>query len=210
MIEDLLGLFAQLGYGGILILMLLESTVFPIPSELVMIPAGVLAAQGRMNPYLAVLMGVLGSLLGALINYWVGYRLGKPVLNKYGKYVLLPPHRMARVERFFLKHGEISTFTGRLILGIRHLISIPAGLARMNLGRFIFFTVLGSGIWVIILTALGYFAGKELERVTSAEIQALWGRYSTPITVGLILFCGLIILTYILWRRHCRKTESEP
>lgn len=209
MIENLLALFEQLGYTGILILMLLESTVFPIPSELVMIPAGVLAAQGRMNPYLAVFMGVLGSLLGALINYWVGCKLGKPVLDRYGKYVLLPPHRLSRVEKFFLRHGEISTFTGRLILGIRHLISIPAGLARMNLGRFIFFTVLGSGIWVSILTILGYFAGKELEQVTDAEIKALWGEYSTPITVGLILFCGLLILAYILWHRRHRKGESE-
>jgi membrane protein DedA with SNARE-associated domain len=208
MIENMLELFAQLGYSGILILMLLESTVFPIPSELVMIPAGVLAAQGRMNPFLAVFMGILGSLLGALINYWVGRKLGKPVLDRYGKYVLLPPHRMARVERFFLRHGEISTFTGRLILGVRHLISIPAGLARMNLGRFVFFTIAGSGIWVSILTVLGYIAGRELERVTTAEVKALWAKYSTPITVGLILFCGLVILAYILWRRHHHKTTS--
>ncbi len=209
MIENLLALFEQLGYSGILILMLLESTVFPVPSELVMIPAGVLAAQGRMNPFLAVFMGILGSLLGALINYWIGCRLGKPVLDKYGKYILLPPHRMARVEKFFLKHGEISTFTGRLLLGVRHLISIPAGLARMSLTRFIGFTVLGSGIWVSVLVVLGYVAGRELDQVTDAEIKALWKQYSTPITVGLILFCLLVIAAYILWHRHRRDAESK-
>jgi membrane protein DedA with SNARE-associated domain len=209
MIEQLLAIFEQLGYTGILILMLLESTVFPVPSELVMIPAGVLAAQGRMNPYLAVFMGVLGSLLGALINYWIGSKLGKPVLDRYGKYILLPPHRLARVESFFLRHGEISTFTGRLLLGVRHLISIPAGLARMSLTRFVGFTVLGSGIWVSILVVLGYVAGRELERVTDAEIKALWERYSTQITVGLILFCVIVIAAYILWHRRRRRTDTE-
>jgi membrane protein DedA with SNARE-associated domain len=209
MIESLLALFEQLGYTGILLLMLLESTVFPVPSELVMIPAGVLAAQGRMDPFVAVFMGIVGSLLGAMINYWVGFKLGKPVLDKYGKYVLLPPHRMARVEKFFLKHGEISTFTGRLLLGVRHLISIPAGLAHMNLTRFVGFTVLGSGIWVSVLVALGYFAGRELDQVTDAEIKALWGRYSTPITIGLILFCLVVIAAYIFWHRHRRRADSE-
>ncbi len=208
MIENLLALFENLGYSGIVILMLLESTVVPIPSELVMIPAGVLAAQGRMNPWLATFMGILGSCLGALINYWIGYRLGKPVLNKYGRYLLLPPHRLERVERFFCKHGEISTFTGRLILGIRHLISIPAGLARMNLGRFLFFTAVGSGIWTGVLVLLGYFAGRELESVSETAIKALWAKYSTPITIGLVIFCVLVIGGYILWHRRREKAAT--
>lgn len=208
MIENLLALFENLGYSGIVILMLLESTVVPVPSELVMIPAGVLAAQGRMDPWLATFMGILGSCLGALINYWIGCRLGKPVLNKYGRYLLLPPHRLERVERFFLKHGEISTFTGRLILGIRHLISIPAGLARMNLGRFLFFTAIGSGIWTGVLVLIGYFAGRELESVSDAAVKALWAKYSTPITIGLVIFCVLVIGGYILWHRRREKAAA--
>jgi len=209
MVESFLNLFEQIGYGGIIFLMLLESTVFPVPSEVVMIPAGVLAAQGRMNPWLAIIMGILGSWLGALTNYYVAIWLGKPVLNKYGRYMFLPPHRLAAVERFFLRHGEISTFTGRLIPGIRHLISIPAGLARMDLTRFLFFTGLGAGIWVSILVGIGYFAGRELEKISSETITQLWNRYSLAITLGLVLFCVVTIGGYILWHRHHRRTGGK-
>jgi membrane protein DedA with SNARE-associated domain len=210
-VEQILTFFDRLGYGGILFFMTLESSFLPVPSELVMIPAGVLAAQGRMDPWVAIIMGIIGSWCGALINYFLSSWLGRPVLYRYGKYVLLPSHRLDKVEQFFLKHGEISTFTGRLIPAVRHLISIPAGLSRMNMGRFLLFTGLGAGLWVAVLVWVGYIAGRELKDVTTESIKQLWHQYSTPITVGLILFCAVLITLYILWyrRRHRKNSEAS-
>lgn len=207
MVEYILDICARLGYGGIIFFMWLESTVVPVPSEIVMIPAGVLAAQGRMDPWVAILMGILGSWGGALTNYYVSLWLGRPFLDRFGKYFFLPPHRLTQVEKFFHKHGEISTFTGRLIPGVRHLISIPAGLSRMNLPRFIIFTGLGAGLWVAILVWIGYIAGKQLERVDSETITALWHQYSAEVTIGLILFCAILIGGYIWWQRRKKAVE---
>ncbi|MCU0576882.1 MAG: DedA family protein, partial [Desulfobacterota bacterium] len=119
---------SQFGYTGILILMFLESTFFPVPSEVVIPPAGYLVAKGEMNLALVIICGVAGSILGALFNYILAIYLGRPLLMKYGKYILFPPERFDRVNAFFINHGEISTFTGRLIPGLRHFISFPAGL----------------------------------------------------------------------------------
>lgn len=208
MVESFLNLFEQMGYGGIVLLMALESSFFPFPSEVVMIPAGVLAAQGRMNPWLAVISGIAGSWLGALLNYYIAVWFGRPVLNKYGKYVFMPPHRLDKVEYFFVEHGEISTFTGRLIPAVRQYISFPAGLSRMNLFRFLLFTGLGAGLWVTILVWIGYAAGTQLDRITSESIAELWHRYSAEITVGLILFCIVLIGVYILWYRRKKRGSS--
>jgi membrane protein DedA with SNARE-associated domain len=205
MIEYLLEIFLLLGYTGIVVLMLLESSFFPFPSEIVMIPAGVLAAQGQMDPWIAISMGILGSWLGALLNYYLAVWLGRPFINRYGKYIFLPPHRFIKVEAFFKEHGEISTFTGRLIPAVRQYISFPAGLARMNLGRFLFFTGLGAGIWVAILVWVGYMAGKQLEHIDEESIKALWHQYSFEITFGLIGFCAVLISFYIFWHRRKKK-----
>jgi membrane protein DedA with SNARE-associated domain len=205
MVESFLNLFEQMGYAGIVLLMALESSFFPFPSEVVMIPAGVLAAQGRMDPWMAVLMGILGSWLGALLNYYLAVWFGRPALDRYGKYVLMPPHRLSKVESFFVMHGEISTFTGRLIPGVRQYISFPAGLARMNLPRFLLFTGLGAGMWVAVLVWVGYAAGTQLDRITSDEIEKLWHQYSTEIIGGAILFCAVVIAVYILWQKRKRR-----
>jgi membrane protein DedA with SNARE-associated domain len=130
------------------------------------------------------------------------------VLNRFGKYVLMPPHRLDKVEQFFAEHGEISTFTGRLIPAVRQYISFPAGLSRMNLARFLFFTGLGAGIWVTILVWIGYAAGTQLDNITSESIKELWHVYSTEITLGLILFCILLIGGYILWYRRKKSRRS--
>ncbi|HOM24799.1 MAG TPA: DedA family protein, partial [Thermosynergistes sp.] len=132
LIEWLVSTIGRLGYPGIAALMFLESSFFPFPSEVVMPPAGYLAAQGRMNLWVAITMGTLGSLLGALFNYWVAVRFGRPFLERYGKYLFISEETLKKAEQFFLNHGHISTFIGRLLPGIRQYISLPAGLARMK------------------------------------------------------------------------------
>ena len=140
-------------------MMFLESSFFPFPSEVVMIPAGYLAYKGEMNIFLAIAAGVTGSLAGALFNYYLAVRFGRVLLIKYGKYVFVKEETITKMENFFDKHGVISTFSGRLIPAVRQYISFPAGLARMNLYLFSLYTSLGAAIWVVILTLLGYYIG---------------------------------------------------
>ncbi|MFY4808400.1 DedA family protein [Aliarcobacter butzleri] len=177
----------DLGYFGIFILMFLESTVFPIPSEVVMIPAGYLAHKGEMNIYIVILLGILGSLGGALFNYYFALKFGRKFLMKYGKYFLVSHESIEKTEKFFKNHGHISTFSGRLIPGLRHYISLPAGLARMNLFVFCLYTTLGATIWVIILTLLGYYIGDNEELVKE---------YLRYLIVGLLLCLTLLGILY--------------
>jgi len=153
------------GYVGIFCLMFLESSFFPFPSEVVMIPAGYLAHKGEMSLIGALLAGIGGSLTGALFNYYLSVKLGRKLLLKYGNYVWFGEEKLEKLEAFFKKHGEISIFNGRLIPGIRQYISIPAGLAHMNLLRFSIYTSLGAGIWMIVLIGLGYFLGSNEDLV---------------------------------------------
>lgn len=165
MLENIINFIVEtvgsLGYAGIFIMMFLESSFFPFPSEVVMIPAGYLVFKGEMNIYLVILLGILGSLFGALFNYYLAIKFGRKVLIKYGKYFFIKEETIIKMEEFFKSHGHISTFSGRLIPGVRQYISFPAGLAKMNLLVFCIYTSLGAGIWVIILTFLGYFLGNN-------------------------------------------------
>ncbi len=151
-IRWLLDRFRDLGYPGIVVLMAIESSVLPLPSELVMPPAGYLAAKGEMDFWVAIACGVLGSVLGALASYGLATWLGRPLLLRLGRYVRVSETGLARSERYFAAHGEISTFLARLLPVARHLISLPAGLARMNLARFVTFTALGALAWCTVLT----------------------------------------------------------
>jgi len=165
------------GYLGIFVAMFLESSFFPFPSEVIMIPAGYLAFQGEMSLVASIVAGTAGSLAGALFNYLLALRYGRGFLLRYGKYLLLKPESLEKLELFFAKHGEISTFNGRLIPGIRQYISMPAGLAKMPMGRFSLYTILGAGIWVTVLALLGYYLGanesKVAEYLQSAVVVAL-------------------------------------
>lgn len=181
------------GYLGIFILMGLESTVLPVPSEAVLIPAGYLAYQGKMSFGLIALSSTLGSLAGATLNYVFALWVGRPFLERWGRYFFVRPELLHKTDAFFLKHGAISTFTGRLIPGIRHLISLPAGLTRMNYGKFAFYTCLGAGIWSLILTAMGWYIGGN---------EALIQQYLKQITVGLILVLGAGIALYWWWQKR--------
>lgn len=190
------------GYAGIYLLMTLESTFVPIPSEIVMPPAGYLAYKGEMNIYLAVLMGTLGSMTGALINYYLAVFLGRPFILRYGKYVLCPPHKFEKVEKFFLRHGEVGTFTGRLMLGVRHFISVPAGLARMNMRRFLAFTCAGSAIWCGVLAVIGYWIGKVSENLSKEEMYELFKSNGKLAGVIATAVCVMILVSYVLWQRR--------
>ncbi len=176
MIETILQIFSDMGYGGILFLMTIESSFIPFPSEIIIPPAAYLASQGEMNVYLVVFFGILGSLLGAIINYYLAMWLGRATVyslteRKLAKFVLINSAKVKKAEDFFLRHGSISTFFGRLIPVIRQLISLPAGFSKMDLKKFIFFTSLGSGIWVVILALLGYFFGVNQELILEYSKQ---------------------------------------
>ena len=190
-------LVQTLGYPGIVFLMFLESTFVPWPSELVMPQAGWLAKTGDMNLFVAIFMGTLGSCLGAMTNYTLALWLGRPFFLKFGKYLLCPPESFAKVESFFRTHGEIGTFTGRLIPGIRHLISLPAGLARMNIVRFQLFTAVGAGLWCSILAAIGYIACGNI---------GLMKKMAHDWTLAVIASAAAIIGLYIWW--HKRRVKQ--
>ena len=195
----------RLGYPGIMVLMAIESSVLPLPSELVMPPAGYLAAKGQMNSVLAVGVGTLGSVIGALVNYALALFVGEPLLRKYGKYVLVSARSLDRTEAFFRRHGEISTLIGRLLPVVRHLISIPAGVSRMHLGRFIFFTALGAGLWCAILTYLGWIIGRHGEQVEAVIGTYVHHTLLTYILPGVVILLG----AYVLWRRRGQSRVAE-
>lgn len=188
-----------LGYPGIAVLMALESSFFPFPSEVVLPPAGYLAAHGRMNGWIALGAGVVGSLVGAVFNYWVAVRLGRPLLHKYGKYFFVNEKSLDRAEDFFRRHGEISTFVGRLLPVIRQYISLPAGLARMRLDRFAGYTALGAGIWCAILYAIGWTIGRHSVAggLPSDEVH----RYLTQAMTYVLPALVLIVILYVWVRR---------
>lgn len=194
MLVDVVG---AMGYPGIFLLMAMESSLIPVPSELVMPPAGYLAHQGLMNPWIAICAGTIGSLAGAYVNYYGAHYLGRPLILRYGKYVLIPPDKFQRVEQFFLKHGEISTFIGRLLPVVRHLISIPAGLSGMNHLRFSTYTLLGAFIWCSVLTWIGYIIGQNQEMIMA---------YSRQAVVWAAVGSCLLVVAYV-WFQH-RKPEK--
>ena len=202
-IDWLLQVCLDLGYPGIVALMAMESSILPVPSELVMPPAGYWAAKGEMNFVVALLCGVIGSIIGALANYYGAQLIGRPLIQRYGKYVLLSEKNLQRSERFFAQHGEISTLIGRLFPVIRHLISIPAGLHRMPLGKFILYTGIGAAIWCTILTWIGYFLGQHESALRSEEIH----RYVTWALIALVPI-SLGVVGFYMWRR--RRKPVEP
>jgi len=189
----------DMGYWGIFLLMFLESTFFPFPSEIIMVPAGYLAYQGELNLYMIILVGILGSVGGALLNYYLAMSFGRKFVLKYGKYFFIKQETLDKLESFFSKHGEISTFTGRLIPGIRQLISLPAGLARMNIVKFSSYTALGAGIWIVVLVALGYLVGAN---------ESLISEYLKSATF-IALVCVLLIVLFYVWRNKKRKEILE-
>jgi len=198
---------SRLGYPGIVVLMAIESSVVPLPSELVMPPAGYLVALGRMNAALALGSAVFGGLLGSYANYWVASRVGRWVFVRYGRWVLVSERSLDRSERFFARHGPIAVFVSRLFPVLRHLISIPAGIARMPLGRFFVYTGTGAGLWAAILMGIGWVIGKEGRTMSREQVYA----YSNRAVLILIPVVALLIAGYVLWhrRRRARAAAAE-
>lgn len=182
------------GYAGIFVMMFVESSFVPFPSELAMIPAGYLASRGDMDPLAATFVGTAGSLGGAFLNYFLALRLGLPALERIGRYVLLREHHFEAAERYFESHGEITTFIARLIPGVRQLISVPAGVARMRLGRFALYTALGAGLWSAILVAIGFWAGAHEE---------LWRPVLRDAT-GWVLLAATVLVAIYVWAHQRR------
>ena len=177
----------QWGYPGIIVLMALESSFFPFPSEVVIPPAAYLAAGGKMDIGLVILSGTLGSLVGAVFNYWIAIKFGRRFFENYGRYLLVSSSSLEKADRFFERHGHISTFIGRLLPGIRQYISLPAGLARMKLVVFSAATVAGAGIWVLVLAAMGFWFGRN-------EQQIMHNLHL--ITLALVVGCGALVFFY--------------
>jgi membrane protein DedA with SNARE-associated domain len=193
LVTSWVGGLEQSGYWGIFVLMMIESSFIPFPSEIVMIPAGALAADGRLNLWGAIAAGTAGSLAGALFNYYFARLLGRSFLLRFGRYFFLPEDRVRLAEQKWAEYGEITTFVCRLLPVIRQLISLPAGLARMNLARFCMWTTLGAGLWVALLTVCGYWLGDTAQRV--------WLDWKTEITMALLAGGALFAVAWLVARR---------
>src|SRR3989344_7410514 len=197
LIESIISIIGDLGYLGIVLGMLIESSFIPFPSEVVLPPAGVLISRGEMSFTLVLLASIIGSLAGAYINYFLGLHFGRRIINKlvskYGKFLFLKNETLNKADNYFKVHGSMTTFTGRLIPAIRQLISIPAGFAKMPLGKFTLYTALGSGIWSAILIYVGILYGNNQENVNSIlSSTTIW-------MLGIVL---LIIAIYFVRKKQ--------
>ncbi|MBF1569943.1 MAG: DedA family protein [Prevotella sp.] len=203
-------MLGHLNYGTIFVLMLLESTVIPVPSELVVAPAAYHAAGGNLDMWLVILFSTLGADVGATINYLAGWYLGRPIIykfanSKWGHLCLLNQEKVEKSERYFEKHGMVATITGRLLPGIRHLISIPAGLSRMNYWKFLLYTTIGAGAWHSILALLGHYMHAFVPEEQLNEKILEYGEY---IKFGLIIIV-IIVCLYFLLKWYIKKKKAD-
>jgi len=194
--EFILSLIGNLGYLGIFIGMTIESSFFPFPSEIILIPAGALVSRGEMLFLPVFIASLLGSILGALINFYLAFFFGRKTVDfltsKYGKFLFLTKESLRKTDIYFKKHGEITVFVGRLIPLVRQEISLPAGFAKMNLSKFLIFTVLGAGIWSVFLISIGYFFGSN-------------ARPGFKLIAGIIILAFLITIIYYVFYSRKRK-----
>lgn len=190
-----------MGYAGVFILMAIESSFLPLPSEIIIPPAAYLAFKGEFNVYWIIFYGTFGSLFGALVNYYLARSLGRKIVYsivkmKFMRYLLISVEDVEKTEQYFLKNGSISTFIGRLLPVIRHLISLPAGFSKMKLVPFMFYTTLGAFIWVSILAYVGYFFGAN---------QELIGKYYEEFSLVFKILFVLVVLFFIYKKIRNRK-----
>lgn len=203
-VDIIVGLVEWMGYIGIFIMMMIESSFIPFPSEVAMIPAGWLVAQWKMSLLLVFVAGTLWALVWASINYFGGKYLGRPVvrslIHKYGKYILLNEKHYEKSEQYFADHGAITTLVGRFIPAVRQLISIPAGIFHMEYKKFLIYTAIGAGTWNAILIAIGYIAWKN---------EDLIKKLTSEVFLGILLILGIIIFLYIQYvKRNAKKLRK--
>lgn len=199
---------SHINYGTITLLMAVESSFLPLPSEIVIPPAAWKAAQGELNFGLVIFFSTVGAIIGSLFNYFLALIIGRSLVHKFAdtrvaRLLMIYPESIEKAEKFFIKHGRVGTFIGRLVPGIRHLISIPAGLARMNLKDFIFYTLIGAGIWHTILAALGYFLYTQKEILEKYYKEISW----------IFLVLGIIFTIYLFYKAfnyRKKKTSERP
>ena len=201
-------LLGNLNYGTIFLLMLLESTVIPVPSEFVVSPAAYHAAGGNLNVFMVILFATLGADCGATINYLAGYYLGRPIIyrfanSKWGKMCLLNQRKVEKSEKFFYQHGMVATITGRLIPGIRHLISIPAGLSKMKYWQFLLYTTIGAGLWNCILAGLGWYLHAIVPEDKLTDKIMEYGEYIKVIRMALVAIAFIYFM--VKWYVNRRK-----
>ena len=210
MLDFLYQLAEQLDYFYVTLLMAVESSFIPFPSEIVVPPAAYMAADGNMNVVLVVVFATLGSLIGAVINYVLSYYVGRPIVYKFadsrlGRMCLLSREKVEQAEKYFDKRGAVATLVGRLIPAIRQLIRIPAGLSRMNFAKFALYTALGAGAWNIVLAALGYYLHAI---VPKDQLQSALKEYETPIVVGICGVVALVVLIIII-KKVAKKSKNK-
>lgn len=206
MVDLLSTLLDNLNYWYIILLMAIESSFIPFPSEVVVPPAAYKAAGGEMNVVLVVVAATVGALIGSLVNYALAYFIGRPIIYRFansrlGHMLLLSEEKIETAEKYFDRHGAASTFFGRLIPAVRQLISIPAGLARMNMPKFLLYTTLGAGIWNTVLAAIGYYLHSV---VSEDELAAKVSEYSHELNMA-ILVAAVIVLSYIIYKGVRKK-----
>ena len=199
----------NLNYWTITVLMAIESSIVPLPSELVVPPAAYKAATGELNIYLVVFFSTFGAVIGSVFNYFLAMFIGRPIVYKFansrfGHMLMLDEQAVRKTEQFFDKNGAISIFTGRLIPGVRHLISIPAGLSRMTLSRVILYTTLGAGIWNIILASIGYYLESIVPRdMLMAKVQ----EYSKHLS-SVFIVVGVLVFGFILYKALKKSSKQ--
>lgn len=196
----------HLNYWTITLLMVIESSFIPFPSEIIIPPAAYMAAEGQMSFLLVLFFGTLGALIGAIINYYLAYFLGRPIIYKlassrFGRLMLLDEKKVKKAEDYFIKNGAVSTFVGRLIPAVRQLISIPAGLAKMNFPKFVLYTTLGAGIWNLILAMIGYSLQRAVPR---EQLMERVYHYSHEISL-IIIFLVVIVVGYLVYNTFLRR-----
>jgi len=174
-----LGITQGMGYWGVGLLMTLESSFFPFPSEIIVPPAAYLASQGKMNLWVIIIVGTIGSVLGAVVNYYLARSLGRVIIyrlasSSWAKYLMINTEKIDKAEKYFLNNANSATFWGRLIPVIRQLVSLPAGFSKMHFGKFVFYTTLGSLIWVSVLAGLGYILGANQDLLHKYYKELYW------------------------------------
>lgn len=186
-----------LGYGGIFVLMFLESCGIPMPSEVIMPFSGFLVATGKLGFWLVILIGTVGNLAGSILAYWIGWRGGRPLIEKYGKYILISRHDLDLADRWFKKFGELTTFFGRLLPIVRTYISFPAGIAKMNFNKFCFYTFIGALPWCILFTWLGVKMENNWEL-----IREKLHNFDLAIAALIVVALGLYLWRHLNHRRQ--------